>query len=281
MSLVLTSLLSAWTLGLGSGRRPATFVRVPEGVYQLGKEGYLDNPPRSVKLKAFEIATTTVTNAEFAAFVQDTQHVTVAERNHDGMVFFPPMREFRWKPDPTAQWRYPNGVARGGIAAKSDHPVTGICYDDAEAYCAWAKVRLPTLEEWEVASRAGATSDQFWGVGSEKIVEYANVWHGRDHTQADESDGYMYTSPVGAFKPNRWGLYDVYGNVFQLCSGRLESDRSDRVVHARGGSWWCSRNSCCFFNSVDIGQVNRRASFSNLGFRVARSPLLSSRATRL
>ncbi|HEY3783012.1 MAG TPA: SUMF1/EgtB/PvdO family nonheme iron enzyme [Fimbriimonadaceae bacterium] len=246
------------------------FVTVPAGSYQVGKQGDLDNPLRKVKLKSFEIAKTDVTNADFEAFVKATGHKTVAERLHNGMVFEPPLKEFQWKQDPTAYWRYPNGITRGGIESEQDHPVTGICYDDALAYCKWAHVRLPSFEEWEVACRAGTKTDYFFGNSPDQIGAYAHVWHGRDHMTASNSDGYAYTAPVGHFKPNPLGLYDMYGNVFQFCSGRLPMDHADWQAHARGGSWWCSRNSCCSFNSFYIGTVVRFASFSNLGFRVVR-----------
>ena len=269
MSIVLLSLVS---LSLAAGD---SFVHVPAGSYFLGKEGHLDNPPRMVTFMAFSISKFDVTNDQFAAFVKATRYVTDAEKYHDAMVFKPGLAEFRWILDPTASWHYPNGKSRGGLAGKWNHPVTTISFHDAQQYCLWAHVRLPNLGEWEVASRAGTKSTYFFGEDESQIGKYANIWHGRDHLKADMSDGYMYTSPVGSFLPNPWGLYDVYGNVFQFCTGRLGSDQSPRVVHARGGSWWCSKNACCFFNSVDIGSVDRRASFSNQGFRVVKVEGLS------
>ncbi|MCW5937503.1 MAG: SUMF1/EgtB/PvdO family nonheme iron enzyme [Fimbriimonadaceae bacterium] len=242
---------------------------MPAGQYRVGSREKQNNPARVVRLKAYEIAKFETTNDEFAAFVKATGYVTDAERLGNAMVFQPPLPEFRWIRDKTAQWRFPNGVTRGGIEGKGRHPVTSISFNDATAYCKWAKVRLPSLEEWEAAARAGTSGDHFFGeVG--KIGEYANIWHGRDHTKADNSDGYVTTAPAGSFKANPWGLYDVYGNVFEFCTGRLPTDKSKATVHARGGSWWCSKNSCSFFNSVDVGGVNPRASFSNQGFRVAR-----------
>lgn len=236
----------------------------------MGKDDRLDNPVRRVKLGSFEIATMETTNAEFEQFVAATHYVTDAERLHNAMVFEPGLKEFRWIRDSTAYWRFPNGRSRGGIKGKSDHPVTSISFHDAQKYCQWAKVRLPTLDEWEVACRAGTSSDWFFGDSSEAIGNYANIWHSSDHLKPDLTDGYMTTSPVGHFQPNSLGLYDMYGNVFEFCSGKMPRDRSDRVVHARGGSWWCSKKSCCFFNSADVGKVDIRASFSNQGFRVAR-----------
>lgn len=244
------------------------FVTVPAGEYSVGAENRLDNPLRKVTLKAYEISKYEVTNQQFYEFVQATRYVTDAERRGNAMVFEPGLAEFKWKQDRTANWHYPNGLSRGGIRDKMNHPVTTISVYDAEQYCKWAGVRLPSLEEWEVAARAGTSGPQFFATGA--IGDYANIWHGRNHLKADVSDGYMTTSPVGSFLPNPWGLYDVYGNVFEFCSGRLTTARTATSRHSRGGSWWCSKNSCCFFNSVDVGSVNPRASFSNQGFRVVR-----------
>jgi formylglycine-generating enzyme len=246
------------------------FVLVPKGRYTVGRKNNPQNPLRQVDVDSFRIAIFETTNREFAAFVAVTGYVTEAEKRHDAMVFRPGLEEFRWIRDSTACWRWPNGVSRGGIGDRMDHPVTCISYRDIQAYCAWAKVRLPTLEEWEIACRAGSKTDWFFGSEDSRIGEYANIWHGHDHMKADHSDGYMYTSPVGKFKPNAWGLYDMYGNVFEFCTGKVWRGEPASVAHARGGSWWCSKNSCHSFNSYSIGKVSVHASFSNQGFRVVR-----------
>jgi len=253
------------------------FVPVPAGQYMVGREKYTVNQRRKVKVDSFYIAKYETTNRQFAAFVATTGYVTDAERRHNGLIFIPGLRDFDWIEDSTACWKYPNGVGRGGIENKMDHPVTGISYHDAEAYCAWAGVRLPTLEEWEIACRAGTSTDFFFGRQDDSISRYANIWWGEDHLKADTVDGYMYTSPVGALAPNPWGLYDMYGNVFEFCTGRLLPDEKPGTAHARGGSWWCSAMSCHYFTSYNIGVVNKRASFSNLGFRVAISHRLDRR----
>ena len=245
-------------------------VLVPKGEYQVGKKDSRQNPLRTVAVDSFRIAVYETTNREFAVFVAATGYVTDAEKRHNAMVFRPGLEEFRWIGDSTACWRWPNGISRGGIKDKMNHPVTSISYYDIRAYCAWAHVRLPTLEEWEIACRAGSKTDYFFGSEDSRIGEYANIWRGHDHMKADHSDGYMYTSPVGSFKPNPWGLYDMYGNVFEFCTGKLLPSESPTVAHARGGSWWCSKNSCHSFNSYSIGQVNVHASFSNQGFRVVK-----------
>jgi sulfatase modifying factor 1 len=247
-----------------------SFVLVPKGQYTIGKRHFLPNPLRSVRVDSFNIAVYETTNRQFAAFVAATGYVTDAERRHDALVFAPGLPEFRWLEDSSACWRYPNGISRGGIDKKMDHPVATISYSDILAYCRWARVRLPTLEEWEIACRAGTTTDYFFGTADSAIDRYANIWHLNDHLSADSSDGYMYTAPVGSFAPNPWGLYDMYGNVFEFCTGKLDPAEHKTLAHARGGSWWCSATSCHFFNSYDIGTVNIHASFSNQGFRVVR-----------
>lgn len=260
-------------INVTKGQDQGNFVLVPSGEYYVGKKQHTLNPYRKTRIDSFWIAIAETTNAEFEAFVKATGYITDAERSHNAMVFQPGLREFEWMNDSSAYWRFPNGVGRGGIENKMNHPVTCISYYDIERYCQWAGVRLPTLEEWEVAARAGSVTDYFFGSTTQQLNEFANTWQGRDHLAADSSDGFMYTSPVKTFAPNAWGLFDVYGNVFEFCSGRLKANQSNNVVHARGGSWWCSRNACNFFNSYDIGRVHIRASFSNQGFRVVKDHL--------
>lgn len=250
------------------------YVKIAAGAYPLGDSTSLDNPPRTVHMASFWIAKYELTNAEFEQFVLATNYKTLAERYHNAMVFEPGLEEFRWLQDSTAYWRFPNGISRGGIGDKMDHPVTCISLKDALAYCEWANCRLPSFDEWETAARAGGDGRYFEGVNRENIGDYANIWHARNHLKADYSDGYMYTSPVGKFKPNPWGLYDVFGNVFEFCVGKFEKDGKRNVAHARGGSWWCSKNSCSAFNTVYIGSVSPNASFSNLGFRIVKKAFI-------
>lgn len=245
-----------------------SYVLIPPGTYTIGTEEYPDNPLRQVRTEGFYIATYEITNREFALFIDATGYKTLAERFGNAQVFEPGLEEFRWLEDSTAYWRYPNGISRGGITDKMDHPVTCISYQDAIAYCEWANVRLPTFEEWEIAAKAGSSGKYSEGVTLENLAQYANIWHGKNHLLPDTTDGYMYTAPAGSFQPNSWGLYDIFGNVFEFCEGVLPRDKNRKVAHARGGSWWCSKNSCAAFNSIFIGSVNPNASFSNMGFRV-------------
>jgi len=167
---MILGLLCSISLWPGPVSLDPTFVAVPAGKYRLGKQDLLDNPPREVELAGFEIAKYDVTNAQFAAFVRATGYVTDAEKHHDAMVFMPPLPEFQWIQDPTANWHYPNGKKRGGLSGKMNHPVTSISFHDALAYCKWAGVRLPTLDEWETACRAGTTTEYFFG-DDEKLID--------------------------------------------------------------------------------------------------------------
>jgi formylglycine-generating enzyme len=250
---------------------PQDFAHIAAGEYVVGALNHQMNPKRSVKVAAFEISTHEITNRQFAEFCTATGHITLAEKRHDAMVFYPGLAEFQWQRDSTAYWRFPNGTSRGGIDQKMDHPVTCISFLDAQAYCKWAGVRLPTLDEWEIAARAGARSHYFWGNAPSKVPEFGNIWHGKNHAQPDTADPWMYTSPVGSYLPNPFGLYDVYGNVFEFCAGKPAFLAAKAgIACARGGSWWCSFAACNYFNNADIGDVPVFASFSNQGFRVVR-----------
>ena len=268
--ITVTAIIVLATFTAGHTQEPNDFVMIPKGSYTVGKKGHSLNPWRRVKVDSFRIAVRETTNTQFAAFINATSYVTDAERKHDALVYKPGLGEFEWYNDTTAYWRFPNGKSRGGIEHKMDHPVTCISYSDILAYCQWARVRLPTLNEWEVACRAGTDTDFFFGNDTSLLKRYANTWHGKDHLRPDSTDGYVYTSPTGSFAPNPWGLYDVYGNVFEFCTGKLASPTRPTVAHARGGSWWCSPYTCHFFNSYDVGRVNMHASFSNQGFRIAK-----------
>lgn len=269
-SRLLAAAIFTFVCHVAFSQNPA-FVTIPAGRYTVGKKGHPTNPLRTIQVDSFQISTTEITNAQFGKFISATGYRTDAERRRDALVFEPGLKDFDWINDSTAYWRFPNGVSRGGVDGKMNHPVTGISFSDAEAFCKWAGFRLPTLDEWEIAGRAGNGHDFFFGTDRSQLRRYANIWWGKDHLEADTTDGYLYTSPVASFDPNPWGLYDVYGNVFEYCTGRLPADRNESVVHSRGGSWWCSPYSCNYFNSYDIGRLNRHASFSNQGFRVVKS----------
>src|SRR5262245_9844917 len=210
------------------------------GTFTMGSDHYYpeEAPPHRVTVGGFWIDPYPVTNAEFAAFLEATGYVTLAERPPDpkdhpaskpqllapsSIVFVKPQGRVDmhnpyqwWRYVPGADWRHPLG-SRSSIAGLENHPVVHVAYEDVEAYCAWAGKELPTEAEWEFAARAGLEgADYAWGDEFEPDGQImANTWQGDFPTYNLRNDGYEYTSPIGSFPPNKYGLYDMIGNVWE------------------------------------------------------------------
>ena len=146
------------------------------------------------------------------------------------------------------------------------------------------KVRLPTEAEWEYACRAGTTNTFFTGDDPASLHGYANVPDLSLRAQLGEppdtstfpfDDGYPFTAPVGSFKPNPWGLYDMIGNVFQWCadevpgppSGSTVTPEATRIV--RGG---CYNLNIAVCRCAARGFGTPWSRYSYTGIRVALTP---------
>jgi formylglycine-generating enzyme required for sulfatase activity len=293
---------------------------IPGGAFVMGSDDHYpeEAPAHRVSVSGFWMDIATVTNRDFAAFVEATGHVTLAERpasaadypgakaerlSPSSAVFVrPPPGTDRsshynwWAYVRGANWRHPRGPA-STIKGLMDHPVVHVAYEDAAAYAGWAGKDLPTEAEWEFAARGGldgaeiAWGDEFTPGG----VHMANTWQGEFPWQNLRDDGYEWTSPVGAFPANPYGLHDMAGNVWQWTSdwyqdhNRIESPcctmdnprgatrdasydenspetRIPRTV-IKGGSHLCAPNYCRRYRPAARMAQSIDTSTSQVGFR--------------
>jgi sulfatase modifying factor 1 len=225
--------------GKPAARDPG-MVRVPGGNFRMGSDSHYpeEAPTHRVAVDGFWMDRAPITNAEFRRFVDETRHVTFAEitpkaEDYPGalphmlragsLVFDSPahavdLRDWSqwWTFRFGANWRKPYGPG-SSIKGLDDHPVVHLAYRDAAAYAAWAGKALPTEAEWEFAARGGLEEAEFaWG---DELApggrQMANTWQGEFPHQNLSPHAYKRTTPVGAFPPNGYGLYDMIGNVWE------------------------------------------------------------------
>ncbi|SPF32901.1 Peptidase C14, caspase catalytic subunit p20 [Syntrophobacter sp. SbD1] len=246
------------------------FVWVPGGCYLMGSpksekdRSDDEGPVHEVCIDGFWMSKTVVTNAQFRQFQKD----------HDS-------RDY------------------AGHSLNGDgQPAVYISWGDANNFSQWLtgqnggqyKFRLPTEAEFEYACRAGSDSSRYWGDDASMACIYENV---ADYTAERQlgikpvhecDDGYAATAPVGIFRPNSFGLYDMLGNVLEWCSdvygldSYVRHDRNNpqnndesmgqsRVI--RGGCWRGSTGSTrCAIRGSGLPNSVR----DDVGFRIVREP---------
>lgn len=278
----------------------AELIEVAATTFAMGDEGPLsypadgEGPVRRVTLSAFSIASTAVSNRDFARFVEETGHTTDAERYGWSFVFaghlpdeFPPTRGVAsapwWRQVAGSCWKQPYG-SETTLHGLWDHPVVHVSHNDARAYASHVESRLPTEAEWECAARAGSSHSFPWGddLVAADGVHRANVWQGTFPSDNTAADGYYGTAPVRSFEPNRYGLYNTIGNVWEWTSDWFGSEHSTcctpdphgpesgemRVL--KGGSYLCHESYCARFRPGARSASAEDSSADNVGFRIAR-----------
>ena len=272
-----------------------------------------EKPRHRVQVSGFYMDAHEVTNAQFAEFIQATGYVTVAERvvetnqgifDPGSMVFEAPEDVFDlrdhgqwWRWRKSANWKCPEGVGSTWENRKN-HPVVHVAYEDASAYANWRNCRLPTEAEWEYAATSRGAEIRFpWGdepPGEGKAK--CNIWEGVFPTFNHAKDGYIGTAPVTTYEPNELGLWEMGGNVWELCedwytpttyvSGGcmhewvnprgpaksfdpLEPAVPKKVM--RGGSFLCNEGYCSSYRVTARMPVAYDTGTNHIGFRCVRS----------
>jgi formylglycine-generating enzyme required for sulfatase activity len=279
------------------------FVRIPDGCFQMGQSEaekeqliaergkdtyekyYNDELPRhEVCVDAFYMGKYEVTVGQWRKFIRDSNYKTDAEKDTGGVKGCYAYKDGKW------DWREGRDWENPGFSQSSEQPVACVSHNDVTAFIRWLNrqgnkvFRLPTEAEWEYAARGGTSTIRYWGDAADsKACGYANVadrGHGWNNNFPCD-DGYEWSSPVGSFKANNYGLYDMLGNVWEWCSDRYASDYykssprnnpqgpssgSDRVF--RGGSWDYRPSIVRAANRFGIGAAYR---YVIMGFRLVSS----------
>lgn len=200
-------------------------IAIPGGKVKIGakadeERGEYDLDQEDVEVKPFYMSKTEITWAQFTPWV------------FNGNLDVKLTKEVKKKENVHGICRpsSPYGTIARGLGDSKKHPAFGMTRFNAEKYCEWLsqqtgkKYRLPTEAEWEYACRAGSTDTYFWGDDAEAAGEYA--WF-------DENSDFT-TQVVGQKKPNKFGLYDMLGNVGEWVQPKTE-DQEWAIL--RGGHW--------------------------------------------
>ena len=188
------------------------WVRIPGGSFSMGSVsgGEDEKPPHDATVAGFDMTRTEVTVAQYRACVEKGKCTARDSVNYSG-----------YSAEDATFW---SGACNANVSGRDDHPMNCVDATDADAFCAWAKGRLPTETEWEYAARGRAGRTYPWGEGTpdgsqanacgpECAARGKAGWK----TMYSRDDGWPTTAPVGTFKAGRTpeGLLDMSGNVWE------------------------------------------------------------------
>lgn len=244
-------------------------------------------------ISPFLMTKTTITNAEFAAFVDATGYVTEAETFGWSFVFWSDVpSDIKtsqavagiewWRRIDGANWRDVNGPGTRETHWHPDHPAVQVSWNDAAAYATWIGGRLPSEAEWEHAARGGLGDVPYsWGEDEpdDTAFQPCNIWQGDFPKSNTLADGYKTTAPAQSFAPNGYGLFNVLGNVWEWTADlyRIKSlkkaakDRARAMAGyrvAKGGSFLCHKSYCWRYRIAARSGNATDSATPHMGFRI-------------
>ena len=265
---ILMLLVPAGEFLMGSDETPESLAQAyplmePERLAALADEA----PVHRVRItKPFYMSQTEVTVGQFRQFLKASGYIPESIADGTGGYGYNPHYDpdrdgrgdlFQGR-DPRYSWANP------GFAQSDNHPVVNVTWHDAQALAKWLsekeghRYRLPTEAEWEYAARAGTRTRYHSGDDPEAQAAVANTFDAsakpfwpklQAHSLASR-DGFAFTSPVGSYKPNAFGLHDMHGNVWEWTNDFHDDTYYSRspvddpqgpaegsVYVRRGGSW--------------------------------------------
>ncbi len=279
---------------MGSGEsaeETAAFFKKNYGMDFLTADSFKDeHPQHRVRItKPLYLGAYHVTRGQFRQFVKDSGYKTDAEKGDNPGAYGWDAKKKTFDFNKDYSWR------NTGFEQTDEHPVVNVSWNDAVAFCKWLSkkedktYRLPTEAEWEYACRAGTTTRYHSGDDPETLAKVANVADATAKAKFPDwrwtikaSDGYVFTAPVGKFRPNAFGLYDMHGNAWQWCADWYDADYytksptddptgpsggSRRVL--RGGGWIGVARDC---RSADRYNGGPGSCIFSLGFRASLVP---------
>ena len=305
-----------------------SMVVIEQGIFSMGasdQNGALNReyPSHSVKVNSFMMDIHEVTNAQFKTFIEESGYITTAEKKIDweelkkqlprntpkpndkllepgSLVFSMPnevtsLIDFSqwWKWIKGANWKQPKGP-NSTIIGLENHPVVHISFQDANEYAKWYGKRLPTEAEWEWAARGGL-NNKIYPWGNENVNEgeaKCNFWSGNFPLENNEKDGYILSAPVMTYPANNYGLYDMAGNVWEICSDWYDANYYNYLIEneltldpkgpetwnyprepndpkkvVRGGSFLCNDSYCSSYRVSARMPYSKDTGMSHTGFR--------------